>query len=227
MTAPLILISHALCPYVQRVAIVLLEKEIPFERRDIDLANKPAWFLQLSPLGKTPLLLVGDQAIFESAAICEYLDETTLPRLHPSDPLPRARHRAWIEFGSALLNTIAGFYNAQDEPALFRAAADIHSRLAQVELMLDLPPYFDGKNFCIVDAAFAPIFRYFDAFEQIGEFGLLTELAKVQAWRAILAKRPSVQAAVSSRYPQLLVSFLQHRSSALSMHMQVGPRRWF
>ena len=49
MSAPLVLVSHALCPYVQRAAIVLREKGVPFERRDIDLANKPDWFLRISP----------------------------------------------------------------------------------------------------------------------------------------------------------------------------------
>ncbi|MCV4777127.1 glutathione S-transferase N-terminal domain-containing protein, partial [Escherichia coli] len=51
VSAPLVLVSHALCPYVQRAAIVLAEKGVPFERRDIDLANKPSWFLKVSPLG--------------------------------------------------------------------------------------------------------------------------------------------------------------------------------
>jgi len=82
----LTLISHALCPYVQRAAIVLAEKGAAFERRDVDLANKPDWFLGISPLGKTPVLLVGKQPVFESAVICEYLDETVAPPL--SDGLP-------------------------------------------------------------------------------------------------------------------------------------------
>src|SRR5689334_12287749 len=108
----LTLISHALCPYVQRAAIVLAEKGVAFERHDVDLANKPGWFKAVSPLGKTPVLLVDEDAVFESAVICEYLDDTLLPRLHPGDALQRARHRAWMEFGSSVLNTIAAFYNA-------------------------------------------------------------------------------------------------------------------
>ena len=50
------LISHKLCPYVQRAVIALSEKGIPFGRIDIDLASKPDWFLSISPLGKTPVL---------------------------------------------------------------------------------------------------------------------------------------------------------------------------
>ena len=117
MTAALVLVSHALCPYVQRAAIVLLAKCKSFERRNGDLANNPDWFIKISPLGRTPVLLVSDVAIFESAVICEYLDETTLPRLHPIDALQRARHRSWIEFGSALLNAIGAFYKAADKAA--------------------------------------------------------------------------------------------------------------
>src|SRR4051812_45459026 len=95
MTMPLTLISHHLCPYVQRVAIVLQEKGLSFERIDIDLADKPDWFLRVSPLGKTPVLLVDGEAIFESAVICEYLDDSVAPRLHPTPVLARARHRGW------------------------------------------------------------------------------------------------------------------------------------
>jgi glutaredoxin len=120
LAAPLRLISHKLCPYVQRAVIALTEKGVAFERIDIDLANKPDWFLKVSPLGKTPVLMVGDAAIFESAVILEYLEETEPKPLHPPDPLRRAEHRAWIEFGSTVLGDIAGFYAAPDEAA-FRA----------------------------------------------------------------------------------------------------------
>ena len=89
MAARLKLISHKLCPYVQRAVIALTEKGVPFERIDIDLANKPDWFLKISPLGKTPVLLVGEHAIFESAVILEYLEETQANPLHPADALMR------------------------------------------------------------------------------------------------------------------------------------------
>src|ERR1043166_2786147 len=92
-TARLVLVSHHLCPYVQRAAIALHEKSVAFERVYIDLAAKPDWFLAESPLGKTPLLKVDGAVVFESAVICEYLEDTVAPALHPADPLERARHR--------------------------------------------------------------------------------------------------------------------------------------
>ena len=216
MRAPLTLVSHALCPYVQRAAIVLAEKGVPFERRDIDLANKPGWFLALSPLGKTPVLQVGGEALFESAVICEYLDETEAPRLHPADALRRACHRAWVEFGSALLNAIGAFYNAADDAALAAAAKDIHRRFAQIEAVLGEGPWFDGEAFGLVDAVFGPVFRYLDVFDDIGDFGLMDALPRVARWRAALEQRPSVRGAVDADYPARLLAFVRARNSALS-----------
>lgn len=222
MSTQLLLISHALCPYVQRAAIVLAEKGVPFERRDIDLSAKPDWFLAVSPLGKTPVLQVEGEAIFESAVICEYLDEAHAPRLHPADPLRRARHRAWMEFGSALLNLIGAFYAAPDEATLQARAADIRTRLLQLEAVLGDGPHFDG-DFGLVDAVFAPVFRYFDLFDQVDDFGFWTGLPRVQRWRGELERRPSVRAAVSERYPRLLREFVVGRRGALAQRLSLQP----
>ena len=223
MSAPLVLVSHPLCPYVQRAAIVLAEKGLPFERRDIDLANKPDWFMKVSPLGKTPVLLMGDVAIFESAVICEYLEETALPCLHPVDALQRARHRSWMEFGSALLNAIAAFYNAADEVALKACAGDIRTRFMSIEAALGEGAYFTGDSFSVVDAVFGPVLRYFDVFSSIGDFGFWDGLPKMQRWRRALGARPSVVNAVGPDYAERLGTFLQARGSALSHRASVNP----
>jgi glutathione S-transferase len=213
----LTLISHTLCPYVQRAAIVLAEKGVAFERIDVNLANKPDWFKAISPLGKTPVLQVNDDAIFESAVICEYLDDTLLPRLHPADALKRAQHRAWMEFGSALLNAIGAFYNAADAASLARHREDIRRRFTQIEAVLpDEGPYFAGAFFSMVDAVFGPVFRYFDVLEDVGETGFFEQQPKVLAWRAALAARPSVQQAVGSGYAAELHRFFRARGSELS-----------
>ncbi|WIW00279.1 glutathione S-transferase family protein [Kinneretia aquatilis] len=222
MSQALLLISHALCPYVQRVAIVLREKGLSFQRQDIDLSHKPDWFLRLSPLGKTPVLLVEGQPIFESAAICEYLDDTALPRLHPTQALQRAQHRAWIELGSSLLNTIGAFYTAGDEATLAARAADIRARLAQLDAALGDGPFFAGPSFSLVDAAFGPAFRYFDVIDTIDDFGFWAGLPRLTQWRRNLARRPSVAAAAHQEYPQLLRQFLSARRSALSRRMDRG-----
>ena len=215
MAVPLKLISHKLCPYVQRAVIALAEKGVPFERIDIDLANKPDWFLKVSPLGKTPVLLVGDHAIFESAVILEYLEETQANPLHPADALRRAEHRSFIEFGSAILNDIAGLYAASDEAAFTARALQLKQRFERLEARL-VGPWFDGETFSLVDAVFGPVFRYFDVFDEIGDFGILGAKPKVARWRQNLAARASVRSAVSADYPALLRDFIDRRRSYLS-----------
>ena len=221
-TAALALVSHALCPYVQRAAIVLAEKDVPFERRDVNLAAKPDWFLAVSPLGKTPVLLVDGAPVFESAVICEYLDETLAPPLHPADPLARARHRGWIEFGSDILNVIARFYSAPDEAQLGARRDELARRFIQLEAVLGEGPYFAGARFSIVDAVFGPVFRYFDAFDRFTALGVFDNLPKVQRWRKALAARPSVRDAVDPQYPERLMAFLRARGSALSRRIEVA-----
>lgn len=213
------LVSYHLCPYVQRAVIVLLEKDVPFQKTDIDLANKPDWFRQISPLGKIPLLKVDTEVLFESAVICEYLDEITPGSLYPPDPLEKAKHRAWIEFGSHILVTMAGFFNASTEETFEQKRQELIEKFTWVERSLTTP-YFTGKSFSLVDAVYAPIFYYFDAFDAIADFGILTATPKVRIWRQALQERPSIQSAFVEDYAQQLLTLLKQRQSYLSMLAQ-------
>jgi glutathione S-transferase len=215
----LTLISHHLCPYVQRAVIALTEKKVPFERIDVDLADKPEWFKSLSPLGKTPVLKDSDAVIFESAVILEYLEETQPFPMHPKGPLQRAEHRSWIEFGSAVLNDIWAFYTAPDEAAFAAHTKALSAKFEQLEHRLGPGPFFGGGRFSLVDAAFGPVFRYFDVFDRIGDFGILAGKPKVAGWRQALAARPSVRAAVVLDYEMRLWNFLLSRNSHLSRIM--------
>ena len=223
MTARLTLVSHHLCPYVQRAAIALAEKGVAFERIDVDLANKPGWFKAISPLGKVPLLRVrhghAEEVIFESAVILEFLEETEANPLHPADPLARAGHRAWIEFGSAILNAIGRFYSAADEAAFLHESRGLSEMFARLEAELaarQSGPWFAGERFSLVDAVYGPIFRYFDTFDRIGDFGIFDGKPLVQAWRAALSRRQSVKEAVGADYPRRLHAFLRAKGSYLS-----------
>lgn len=215
-SAGLTLVSHKLCPYVQRAVIALSEKGVPFERIDIDLSRKPDWFKALSPLGKTPVLKVGEHAIFESAVILEYLEDTQAPHLHPTDPLRRAEHRAAIEFGLTILNDIAGFYVAPDESAFETKRKLLTQRFSWLENQVAADPWFDGTAFSLVDAVFGPIFRYFDTFDRIADFGILPGKPRLARWRQNLAARPSIRDAVGKDYPRLLLDFLIARKSHLA-----------
>lgn len=209
----LTLVSFDLCPYVQRAAIALAEKGVPFERRTVDLADRPDWFRALSPLGKVPLLQVGDAVLFESAVIVEYLEDTQAPALHPADPLERARHRAWMEFGSSILADIWIVETTADTAAFEAKRALLREKFARLEAQLGEGPYFAGSCFSLVDAVFAPVFRYFDVFDRFVDLEVFGGLPRVRSWRAALALRPSVRGAVVADYEQRLEAFLRRQKS--------------
>lgn len=214
------LISYKLCPYVQRAAIVAAEKHVEFERVDIDLANKPDWFLAISPTGKVPVLEVTDEQgevhiLFESAVIAEYLDEISGNPLLPADPLRRARERAWVEYASATLADIARLYAAADATGFEDAIGAIEARFETIGREIK-GPFFGGARFGLVDAAFAPVFRYFDVFERALNFSLVERVPRVAAWSKELMTRPSVIGAVSLDYADRLLSFVTAKNGHLA-----------
>lgn len=213
------LISNILCPFTQRAAIQLAEKGLQARRTYIDLADKPDWFTQLSPLGKVPVLRVGGTAVFETAVICEYIEEATIDQapMWPAQALDRARHRAWAEFASTVIANVFGFYMAPDEAAFERKRAELAGRFARLESQLaGAGPYFDGERFGLVDAAFAPIFRLLETFDLLADFRLLQGLPETAAYRSHLAARPSVQAAVVPDYGQVFLHYLAGRGSHMA-----------
>lgn len=218
----LTLISHPLCPFVQRSAIVLLEKNVPFERVNVDLSAKPDWFLALSPTGKVPLLKVRradgeDAIIFESMVICEYLNETQDgDSMYADDALERARQRAWIEFSTSMLGNVWQFLNATDQAIADSKRAVFREQLERIESELSSGPYFSGTKFSMVDAVYAPVFRYFSIIDASVSEAIFEGLPQVSAWKAALAKRESVKAAVSSDYAELFQNHLRQHSAILA-----------
>jgi glutathione S-transferase len=217
MTSPkLTLISFDRCPYVQRPAIVLLEKGVPFERIYVDLANKPDWFLAISPFGKVPLLQVGEQVLFESMPICEYLEEVYAPHLYPADPIQKARDRAWLDNASLLFADLWVVQTSADEIAFEARLASIRKTLTMFEAEIGQGPFFRGAEFRLVDAAIAPAFRVLDEAEALVPLGAGDGLPKVQAWRTALAARPSVRDAVLPNLPERLKEFWQEKAGVLA-----------
>ncbi|AMO54830.1 glutathione S-transferase [Endozoicomonas montiporae] len=208
------LISFKLCPFVQRSVITLLEKGIPFDITYIDLENKPDWFLQISPTGKVPVLRInGKDILFESAVINEYLDEITPPSLHPEDPLEKARNRAWIEFGSTILMTGYRLRMAKDSDTYDSEHANLMQLLQQLEEQLDGKSFFNGNQFSLADAAFAPVFRSIVFLDRHFKTGILDGTPGLKQWADNLLNRPSVRDSVVDDFDELSIQRLKASDS--------------
>ena len=203
------LVSFALCPFVQRAVITLREKGVPHAVTYIDLDAPPDWFRAISPFGKVPLLRVGEAVLFESAIINEYLDEVYPPRLHPADPLERARHRGWVEFGSSLLVDQYELLTAKTEGRYRDKVDALRHKLGRLDPELDGEgPFFSGADFSLVDAACAPFFMRQAIVQPLDPalVGLMPERAR--RWSDALLARPSVAGSVIEDFrPRFLAHY--------------------
>ena len=190
-----LLVSFKTCPWVQRAAIVLREKNTPFEFRHIDRDNRPDWFLAVSPHKKVPVLRIDDKvSLFESNAINEYLDETIAPRLHPDDPVERAINRAWTDYVPTFSEQVTGQAYADDEAAYKASIEKIPVAFERLERALEKQgagPLFNGAKYSLVDAAYAPFLQRYFYLDRIKPIGLIGKYPRLKIWADTLMQRPS------------------------------------
>ncbi len=196
------LISFKLCPFVQRSVIVLKHKGIDFDIDYIDINDPPEWFRAISPLGKVPVLKVGETVLFESAVIMEYLDEVNPPSLHPADPLKKAQNRAWVEFASEQFFAQHRMLSARDEEGFNKEREALRGALSRLEQVV-VGPFFNGEAFSLTDCAYAPLFMRLGLLRENTGMDLLEGLPRLAAWSERLLACAPVQESVVAELPQL------------------------
>lgn len=203
------LISFDLCPFVQRSVITLKKKNIDFNITYIDLANKPDWFLKISPLGKVPVLRYGDDVIFESAIINEFLDEITGDALMPSEPLAKAKQRGWIEYASQVLMDqylVSASAKAED---FEKHSANLNQKLARLEIEVSDQGYFNDGSFSLIDSAIAPLFTRMDILAKRFNQNFLQGFPKLVALSKKLLEKDYVSDSVISNFEDVYVNYLK------------------
>lgn len=208
------LISTKRCPFVQRSVITLNYKGIGHKMVFVDLDDPPDWFLEISPMGRVPVLRVdGKTAIFESAVINEFIDDVTPPSLHPADPLQRALNKSWIEFGGTCCSLTFQLMVAADKQAYDETVRQLSTNLRYVEGVLGDGPYFNGDAFALIDAAYAPIFIRLDVFGDLLGLDIMADLPKIRDWASVLLAMPAVQSARVPELPDLFRRLITSRNA--------------
>ena len=185
-------------------------KDVEFEVTFINLLEKPDWFLKISPHGKVPVLKIGEDILFESNAIAEFLDETVSPRLHPEDPIERARNRAWTDFVSSFARALNGVYYTKTREEMEDGLAKAPKTIERLEealtrqRVLNDGPYFNGPNLSLVDCAYAPFLQRFLIADGYLRTDLLDNFPKVKKWADALLSNETVIGAVA---PEFLKEF--------------------
>jgi glutathione S-transferase len=219
-----LLVSFKTCPWVQRAAIVLREKKIDFEFRHIEPDNRPDWFIAISPHKKVPVLRVDDSvSLFESNAIAEYLDETVAPRLHPNDSVDRAVNRAWTDYLPTFAETVTGAAYAETEADYNKAVAKIpvpFDRLEQALKKQGNGPLFNGEQYSLVDAAYAPFLQRYFFLDRIKRIGQIDKLPRLNAWAETLMKGPSTHSFPPDEFEMMYRQNVKRRNKWISQFVE-------
>ena len=158
----MVLYSGTTCPFSQRCRLVLFEKGMDFEIRDVDLFNKPEDIAVMNPYGQVPILVERDLILYESNIINEYIDERfPHPQLMPADPVQRARARLFLlNFEKELFVHVGTLENEKGKAAEKnheKARNAIRDRLTQLAPIFLKNKYMLGEEFSMLDVAIAPL----------------------------------------------------------------------
>ncbi len=193
------LVSFKTCPYVQRSVIALKHKGIAYDITYIDLSDPPAWFQEMSPLGKVPILEVtsdeGDKTVlFESAVLCEFIDEVTGGGLVPADAVQRAQDRAWVAFGAECLMDYYQASMAPDEAQHSAHVEALKGKLTRLQQQVASRPgsLWNGNDLGLVDCAVAPLLMRLQEFGAMAESFDLEAFPELAAWANALDQLPEV-----------------------------------
>ena len=190
--------DNDVCPFAYRVRLTLAEKAIDHELHTIDLLDIPDWYYDISPTGKVPLLKRGDDVIWESTVINEFLEDAypDIPLL-PKDPVARAHARIWIEFcNTAFQPNYCGLVFELDESKHETIRTVLQDSLKTMDegLAKTAPgPYWLGEQLSLVDLTYYPFFEHAPVLSHYRGFDIPAEYTHIHRWLAAMRERPSVQ----------------------------------
>jgi glutathione S-transferase len=205
MTEKLEIYSATVCPFAQRTLIALKEKNIAYQLTEIDLDNRPDWFLKISPYGKVPLLKHQNNYIYESSIINEYIEEVfPTPALLAEDAVTKAHMRIWIAYCNS--EFIPVFYKL-----LFTPEEEKHPELREALIKAlyfiehngfgkfsDHGDYFFGSKLSLVDITYYPFFERFILNEYYRDIKIPDDCKRIRQWIPVMRERSSIKETANS-----------------------------
>jgi glutathione S-transferase len=210
------LISFKLCPFVQRAIIILKKQKIDYNITFINPMDPPDWFKAISPTGQVPLLKADDEVIFESSVISEFANDISENDLHPSDAIQKAKNRAWIQFSSSMFDDLFNLVTG-DKETYAKAKESLFAKFAKVEVVKGTGTFFNGADFAMIDAAFAPIFMRLSWINEFTDNALsFNEFNNLSAWSEAILAVDEVKDSVSEGIDDVYYSNIEAREGYLS-----------
>ena len=194
--------------YTRIARLVLEEKKVDYELQEIDIFaddGPPAEYLEHNPFGTIPCLLYGDFSLYETSAICRYVDEMFLGvPLQPKEPAPRARMNqivgvldsyayrpmVWEVYVQRIV--VPGSGGRADEALISDALPTIRTVLQQIDSWRGDREFLVGDAITLADLHLYPMLRYFIETGE-GET-MLGSYPRLREWLNRMQARPSARA---------------------------------
>lgn len=209
-------VSSTICPFVQRVTALLEQKEIPYDIEYISLADKPDWFLRISPNAQVPILITeSGTALFESDAIVEYLEEA-YPALQPTpDAETKAMDRAWSHLATKNYMVQCSAQRSEDEATLAERTKKLGKAFETIESTLGPGRFFRGDDISVVDIAWLPLLHRAALIEQHTGYDFLADYPLVKKWQHHLVATGLAEKSVADDFETTFTGFYLSDSTFL------------
>jgi len=194
--------------YTRIARLALEEKKVDYELREVDIfadTGPPAEYLEYNPFGTIPCLKYGGFTLYETGAICRYIDEMFLGMpLQPKEPAPRARMNqiisvldsytyrpmVWDVYVQRIV--VAGSGGQADEALIATALPTLKTVLQQIDLWRGDSDFLVGDAITLADLYAYPMLRYFI---ETGEgSAMLESFPRLNEWLSHMQTRTSARA---------------------------------
>jgi glutathione S-transferase len=190
---------HPFSTFARRVRIALLEKGIPCELVEVDMAkgeHRGPEYKKLNPYGRVPTLEEDGFVLYESTAILDYLEAT-----HPTPPLvpADARGRALVAMHMKLCDIQLARQTGTiifpkrflprerwDEAAMAQAKKEIEKHLEIIETQIAGKEWMVGDRYSLVEVCYTPLVQFLSLME-------VAPPPAVGAWVGRMLDRPSAR----------------------------------
>lgn len=220
-------ISFKICPFVQRVTALLEAKGLPYDIEYISLAEKPQWFLDLSPNGQVPVLITDSGVpLFESEAIVEYLEEAYPPLRTGLTPEDRAVERAWSALATKNYLVQCSAQRSPDRDVLADRSARLGTAFDKIEAQLGDSPYFSNGALGMVDLAWLPLLHRASLIESGSGYDFIGDRPKLKAWQRTLLATGLAERSVATDFEPAFSDFYLSEQTYLGRGGPVADKRF-
>ncbi len=190
--------GHPMSTCTRKVLMTLAETETPFEMIVVDFAkgeHKGEAHLRRQPFGRVPALEDGGFELFESRAMCRYLNEKAGGKLAPSDIQGRARIEQSISVETSELSSHAMkfvyehvFKRPQEASVLEAAGKALDATCGVLDRQLGTSAFLAGDGFTLADVCFMPYLEYT---MMTPAKDIYAKHPRVVAWWSKISERPT------------------------------------